>query len=54
MTIYFQYCDPLIDVLNYIVQVRQPGHDFPRLLYLPGSKEMPPGLYSRGNHSRCP
>jgi len=40
MTICFQYGDPVIDVLHYIVEVRQPGHDFPRLLHLASSKEM--------------
>jgi hypothetical protein len=32
MTICFQFGDPLIDVLDYIVEVCQPGHDLPRLL----------------------
>jgi len=28
MTIYFQYRDPLINILDYIVEVRQPGMTF--------------------------
>jgi hypothetical protein len=42
MKICFQYRDPLIGVLDYIVEVRQLGHDFPPLLYLASSKEVPP------------
>lgn len=30
---WFQYRDPLIEVLDYIVEVRLPGHDFSRLVY---------------------
>jgi hypothetical protein len=37
MPIYFQYRDPLIDVLDNAVEVCQPGHDFPRLLHLASS-----------------
>ena len=29
----FQYRDPLNEVLDYIVEVRLPGHDCPRLMH---------------------
>ena len=30
---WFQYRDPLSEVLDYIVEVRPPGHDCSRLMY---------------------
>jgi hypothetical protein len=40
MTPWFQHCDPLIGVLDYIVEVRQSPHGYARSLqvYLVGSK----------------
>jgi hypothetical protein len=40
MTTWFQYRDPLIGVLDYIAEVRLPGHDCLRLMYSMGPQEM--------------
>jgi hypothetical protein len=40
--------DALAEVFDRIVEVRQFGHNFPHLLYLASSKEIPSGYYSRG------
>ena len=37
---WFQYRDPLIEVLDYILEVRLPGHDYSRLVYSTIHKEM--------------
>jgi hypothetical protein len=49
----FQYRDPVTGILDYIVEVRLPGHDdSSRLMYeyLGGPKKEVP----RGHHSHCP
>jgi hypothetical protein len=35
---WYQYRDPLVGVLDYIVEVRPPGYDRSFLLYLPGQR----------------
>ena len=36
----FQYRDPLVGVLDYIVEVRPPAQGYSRLMYSTGQQEM--------------
>jgi hypothetical protein len=42
MSTWFQYRDPLIGILDYIVEVRTFGHDCSRSIYLAGPKRNVP------------